>query len=176
VSDGADRSDDLDIEDFTNWYRRGAPRLVAILAMDTGDVALARDVADEACTRLYERWDRDRPERPDAWIVAVAFNLLRRHRRRAATERAALARLGHPDPVPGPTLTLDVDLERAIRALPPRMRRATLLRYVAGLGEAEVADAMGVRTGTASAHLAEARARLAVALQQPWSAESFVSH
>ena len=39
-----------------------------------------------------------------------------------------------------------------------------------------VAAGLVLFTGTASAHLAEARARLAKALQEPWSAKSFVSH
>jgi RNA polymerase sigma-70 factor (ECF subfamily) len=52
----------------------------------------------------------------------------------------------------------------AVRALPPRARTAIALRYTGGLSEAEVAAAMNVAVGTASATLASARRALAAAL------------
>jgi RNA polymerase sigma-70 factor (ECF subfamily) len=54
-----------------------------------------------------------------------------------------------------------------VRALPPRARTAVALRYTAGLTEAEVAAAMHVAVGTASATLASARRALAAALSEP---------
>ena len=49
----------------------------------------------------------------------------------------------------------------AVAALPDRQREAIALRYLLGLTQAEVADAMGVAPGTASATLAAARRALA---------------
>lgn len=60
----------------------------------------------------------------------------------------------------------DIDLWRAVAALPTRQREAVALRYVADLREAEVAAAMGVSVGAASASLAAARSRLAESLTE----------
>jgi RNA polymerase sigma factor (sigma-70 family) len=54
----------------------------------------------------------------------------------------------------------DLDLERAISTLPPRQQLAVQLRYAADLTQAEVATAMGVAPGTASALLSQAREAL----------------
>jgi RNA polymerase sigma factor (sigma-70 family) len=50
--------------------------------------------------------------------------------------------------------------------LPPRSREAIVLRYVADLTEAGVADAMGVKEGSASALLHKARAALRRSLDE----------
>lgn len=56
------------------------------------------------------------------------------------------------------------ELWAAVAGLPDRQREAIALRYVSGLTEAEVAAAMGVREGSASATLSKARRRLAEVL------------
>jgi RNA polymerase sigma factor (sigma-70 family) len=60
-----------------------------------------------------------------------------------------------------------IEVWDAVRALPPRQRLAIALRYGAGCTEAEVATAMGIAVGTASATLVAARRSLAVALGEP---------
>jgi RNA polymerase sigma factor (sigma-70 family) len=57
-----------------------------------------------------------------------------------------------------------LDVMRAVQRLPARPRTAVVLRYVADLTEAEVAEAMGVAPGTVAATLSNARRRLAVLL------------
>jgi hypothetical protein len=44
--------------DFEVWYMREHPRLVAALLLVTGDVDLAREAVDEACSRALARWER----------------------------------------------------------------------------------------------------------------------
>jgi RNA polymerase sigma-70 factor (ECF subfamily) len=104
---------------------------------------------------------------PTGWTYRVAFNIARRRARRAALEQRLLRRM-----VPtGSGLPLDqsTELWDAVRALPPRARTAIALRYAAGLSEAEVATAMHVAVGTASATLSAARRTLAIALGEPQS-------
>lgn len=140
-------------------YRRDAGRLVRALALATGRPDVAGDAVAEAFARAVERWDRvGRLQEPAGWVRSTALNVARRRLRREALERRLLARFlpepelldGEPDPA----------LWDRVRALPPRQREAVALRYVADLSEAEVAVAMGVTLGTASQHLARARARL----------------
>ena len=65
-----------------------------------------------------------------------------------------------------------VELWDAVSALPSRARTAIALRYAAGLTEAEVAEAMHVAVGKASATLAAARRALAITLAEPDEEES----
>jgi len=102
---------------------------------------------------------------PTGWTYRVALNLARRRARRAALEKRLLRRIAPVnDALPAEHA---IELWDAVRALPPRAREAIALRYTAGLSEAEVAVAMKVAVGTASATLASARRALAVALADP---------
>ena len=124
-----------------------------------GDRQLAEDAAQEAFARALERWRRLR-ERPWAagWVVTTALNVVRRSLRRRGAEP-------RPEPGTGQAGTNGaedrLDLIRAIRALPARQQEAVVLHYVADLPVSDVAEAMGVETGTVKAHLARAREALA---------------
>lgn len=160
---------------FETWYRTEHPRLLAALAVVAGDVEVARDLTAEAFARALERWDRvSEMSSPGGWTYRVALNLLRRRARRAALERRLLLRLA---PAPGPVAlpAPAIEVWEAVTALPPRMRTALALRYLGGLTEAEVGDAMGITPGTVASTLHDARRRLAVLLA-PASATQEVSH
>jgi RNA polymerase sigma factor (sigma-70 family) len=92
------------------------------------------------------------------WTYRVALNHLRRRARRAATERRVVDRVGGPNTVE--ERPADDDVWRAVRALPDRQRTAIVLRYVADLPEAAIAEAMGVSRGTVASNLSTARQSL----------------
>lgn len=148
---------------FGDFYDANVRRTQAILVMHGQSPQDAADTAADAFVRAWERWDRVRSmERPDAWVITVAFNLVRRGSKRRNAERPT-----NPCDVPvAPTTDLlpDLDLDRALLELTDRQREAILLRYSAGMSEKECAHAMGVRVGTASATLVQARSRLAALL------------
>jgi len=54
----------------------------------------------------------------------------------------------------------DIDLQRAIRVLPPRQREAVDLYYFVDLDVAAIAEVMGCAPGTVRATLHQARAAL----------------
>ena len=54
----------------------------------------------------------------------------------------------------------DLDLDQALRRLPPRRRLLVFLRYFGGLSYAEIAAATGVAEGTVAATLAQAQEQL----------------
>lgn len=136
--------------------------MVASLAVASGNLDLAQEVAAEAFARAFERWKRvGAMASPGGWTYRVGLNLLRRRARRLALERRVLGRVATPSStVPAHA----VEVWEAVAHLPPRARTALALRYLGGLPEAEVAKAMGIRPGTVAATLHDARRRLAASL------------
>lgn len=155
---------------FDSWYRGYHPVLVAALIVVAGDPDAAADAADEALVRALERWDAVQVmASPEGWTYRVGVNLLRRRARRRELERRVLARRS---PVaPDPPAAIDLGVWQAVQVLTVRQREAIALRYLLDLSETEVAEAMGVAVGTASATLAIARNRLAVMIGDAGNAE-----
>lgn len=150
--------------DFETWYRDERTRLVRTLTVACrGDVDLAADAADEAMVRACERWSRIRHmDSPAAWTYRTALNVVRRrHRRRTIEERLLRRVAASTDHHPADHST---ELWSVVAELDHRDRAAIALRYVAGLSEAQVAEALGMSTGGASSVLSRARAQLRHAL------------
>src|SRR5437016_189390 len=141
---------------FASWYRTEHPRLLATMTIVTRDLHAAQDITAEAFARALAAWHRvSGMDSPTGWTYRVALNLARRRARRAALEERLLRRVAPAnDAFPAEHA---IELWDAVQALPPRAREAIALRYTAGLSEAEVAAAMKVAVGTASATLASAR-------------------
>jgi RNA polymerase sigma-70 factor (ECF subfamily) len=151
---------------FAAWYRNEHPRLLATMTIVTRDLHTAQDITAEAFARALAAWKRvSAMDSPTGWTYRVAVNLARRRARRAALEDKLLRRIAPTDAhIPAEHA---IELWDAVRARPPRARTAVALRYTAGLTEAEVAAAMHVAVGTASATLSSARRALAAALSEP---------
>lgn len=133
------------------------------MAAAFGDPDLAREIADEAIVRAFERWDRvGAMANPAGWAYRVAINVGRRRHRRRSLE-ARLLRRERPGFVAGPT----EDLHLLVADLPPRQRLAVVLRHVGHLTEPEIAEAMGIARGTVSATLRSAHRTLREQLGEP---------
>lgn len=149
--------------DFSRWYTDERDRLVRSLLVIGGDAEAARDAVAEAFSRAYERWRRvSTMASPTGWVYRVALNELRRRERRRRLESRLLGRKAPPQHTAPPDA--DPELWLAVAALPAREREVIVLRYVADLREREVAAALGISEGAASAALVTARRRLARAL------------
>ncbi len=157
------------VDDFDAWYAELRPTMAPALAAWCGDASVAADALDEAFTRAYERWDRVRRSgSPAGWVWRTATNVVRRRYRRRSMEHDLLERSGNHVPSgPGDSIEDDLDLRAALLRLTDRQRTAIVLHHIADLPHAEVADAMGVATGTVAATLHQARARLAAELGVP---------
>jgi RNA polymerase sigma-70 factor (ECF subfamily) len=150
------------VEDFDAWYVDARASLAPALSAWCGDQAIATDAIDEAFMRAVERWDHVRSmASPHGWVWGTAMNVVRRRLRRARMEERLLRRrvAGTDTSVPGPTGD-DVDLRRALLTLTHRQRTAVVLFYIADLPVSEIAEILGVATGTVSATLHQARALL----------------
>jgi RNA polymerase sigma factor (sigma-70 family) len=116
--------------------------MVRVAFLIVGSRADAEDVAQDAFARVHLRGDR--VDRPGAYlrrcVVNGALDVLRR-RKLADRVRALRAE---------DSTALGADeLSDALAALPDRQRAALVLRFYQGLSEREVAEALGVRPGTA---------------------------
>jgi RNA polymerase sigma factor (sigma-70 family) len=151
---------------FEAWYERQHPFVLSSLAVIAGSVDLAREAADEAFARAYERWERvAEMESSGGWVYQTALNVLRRRLRRSRKEFELLGGVaGGEAQVPD---GWSVEVLDAVRGLPSRERTAVALRYVADLSTAEIAQAMGIASGTVGSTLYAARRRLAIALGDP---------
>lgn len=142
------------------------PRAVRLATRLLGDRAAAEDVAAEAMARTYARWPKvsGLPYR-DGWVLKVATNLaIDRLRRRP------------PELVPAPAddfedgVELRLALNAALLTLAPRQRQAIALRYLGGLSNDEVAQALGISLGSVKTHIHRGihglRSRLGAGLEE----------
>ncbi len=150
--------------DFDTWYAEARPRVLATMVLVVGDTHHAAECVDEAFVRTVERWSSVQyADSPLAWTVRVAINVSRRTARRASIERRVLHRSGPRPDVPAAA----GEAWHAVATLPPRQREVTVLRYVADLPEAEIAQILGISRSSVSDSLTDARRRLAVLLSDP---------
>jgi RNA polymerase sigma-70 factor (ECF subfamily) len=149
---------------FDEFFGNHFDAVARALTLATGSREVAADATQEAFTKAYARWRRVRHmERPDGWVYVVAMNIARR---RLARERRPVT----PEPVPatdpvGGVATM-LSVREAIATLPERQREAVVLRYLADLPLADVADAMSCAVGTVKATLHQALRALRVEFEE----------
>lgn len=177
----ADPDDDLlpaaragDRRALEDLLRRHQPRLWAVCRRLTGSEADADDAAQEALVSIVRALPRfDGRSRFGTWAYRIAVNAsldeLRRRRRRpepglpgdAGTRDGA--RTGD-EPVatgPGPeAAAVTVDVDAALRRLPPDFRAAVVLRDLCGLDYAEIAEVLDLPAGTVRSRISRGRAAL----------------
>jgi RNA polymerase sigma-70 factor (ECF subfamily) len=158
--------------DFASFYESEAPRLVRSVALAIGDPVLAEDAVAEAFARAWSRWPEVRvAERPVAWIMRVALNQAHDRFRRRRVERRKAGVVARDDIAYDPAPQVDRRLWDEVRALPKQECTLIALRYVADLTQAEIADALGIPTGTVASGLNRARNKLGVALGSAYQEE-----
>src|SRR5216684_7596922 len=91
-------------EDLGSIYRTTFRALVRFLYRKVWDAERAEDLAQEVFVRALSH----RPEKPRAWVFAVAANLARDEARAAVRRRRHLTLL-KGDPIAQPTLTPAAD-------------------------------------------------------------------
>jgi RNA polymerase sigma-70 factor (ECF subfamily) len=140
------------------WRDQG-PKLWRSLVAFGGDPELASDAMAEAFAQALGR-GTDVKE-PDRWIWRAAFRiaageLQRRRRDPVASDLAPTVAM--PEPV--------TDLVRALTALSPNQRAATVLVLYADLPTREVARILGCSSATVRVHVSAARRRLRILLEE----------
>jgi len=152
-------------DDFEHLYQTTFPTVVRFLFRKVWDADRAHDLAQEVFIRLMAH----QPEKPRAWIFAVAANLARDEARAAVRQRRHLTLLkdepgSQPHRPPSADEQVEHDeqmaaVERALDVLSPRDREVLLL-WDAGLSYTEIAEQTGLAVGAVGTTLARARRRL----------------
>jgi RNA polymerase sigma factor (sigma-70 family) len=105
------------------------------------------------------------------WLLTVALNQLRNHRRRLLRDRALVERLPPPEHAPPPREPLAVgwrEIRQALDALSDDDRELVLLVAWDGLSPGQAAGVLGVTPAAARTRLHRARSRLADRLGVDW--------
>jgi RNA polymerase sigma-70 factor (sigma-E family) len=149
--------------EFADYVTQRRPALMRFATVLTGQTWLAEDLVSDVLGRAFERWDRiAQMSEPNAYVRRMVVNEYLSWRRR-------LARTS-----PRPDVELDTVRvgdgadERAERdamigrlaELPRRQRAAVVLRYYAGLSDADIAEYLGCREVTVRSQISRALAAL----------------
>ncbi|MDL4770566.1 MULTISPECIES: sigma-70 family RNA polymerase sigma factor [Thermomonosporaceae] len=140
-------------------------KLLRLAVLMVGDEATAEDVVQDAFIGLHRRWSGlDDERKAPAYARASVLNGCRSVLRRRSIAR----RLGivHEPPVWSAESEVLVGEERrgvmeALQKLPRRRREVLVLRYYLDLGDAEIAEAMGIAEVTVRTTAARALTALA---------------
>jgi RNA polymerase sigma factor (sigma-70 family) len=167
----AREGDDAAYEDLVKRYGQMAFRVAWLVTHDRGE---AEDSAQEAFVKAYYALPRFRPDSPfRPWLLKIVANEAR-NRARSTRRRQGLAlrtvAVSDGDAAPSPETAALAQADRetliaALNRLPPPDREVIGYRFLLGLSEAETADVLAVRIGTAKSRLSRAMSRLRTVLE-----------
>ena len=157
--------DGLDLEGL---FRAHATPLLRLAVVFTGDQGVAEELVQEAFVRLHRAARPPAPGAERAYLRRTVINLSHGHHRHLrVVRRRPIER--RPD---GEAADVDVvrqDNQRlvaeAVRALPARQRDCIVLRIYEDLTDVEIADTLGISSGSVKTHLHRARTTLADRLE-----------
>jgi RNA polymerase sigma factor (sigma-70 family) len=140
--------------------RQHAGQLAASLMRVTGDFATAEDLVQDAVVAALQHWPVEGiPQRPDAWLFAVARRRGLDMLRREGNYRAKLAQLQWPVQ-PDPDERLRLIFTCCHPALPRQAQIALTLRVVCGLTTAQIARAFLVPETTVARRITRAKRKI----------------
>ena len=158
-TEGSKGTTDDGTSDFDAMFREHYPRLVARAVAMSGSVEVGHDVAQEAMSRAYHRWNEvSRYEQLGGWLQRVVANLLiDRHRSRSAEERATARSPEWVEVTKSPEIS---EWHRLVDGLPVQQRLIVTLYYGVDWSVEEIADHLGIHEGTVKSSLFKARQTL----------------
>ena len=170
-----DRARRGDVDAFERLYQLHAGRVYALCLRLAGEPVEARELMQDTFVHAWEALPRFRGESSlTTWLHRIAVNALLERRRRDKRRSARVSLVDDEDDAESGSIASGfvapadvataIDLERAIAALPPGVRRAFVLHEVEGYTHEEVAGMTGLATGTLRAQLHRARQLLIRAL------------
>ncbi len=152
-------------DDLAELYQTTYSAVVRFLYRKVWDPDRAEDLAQEVFVRAMAH----KPDKPRAWVFAVAANLARDEARAAVRRKRHLTLLKNdPAPMGAPMPSPDSQVEHnekvakvheALATLTPRDQEVLLL-WDGGLSYPEIAERTGLAVGAVGTTLARARKRL----------------
>lgn len=153
---------------FDDFFRGAFPAVARAMGLTVRDFELGQDVAQEAFTKLFRKWDTIESEAHAAnFVYRVALNLARSHWRREAVRRRSGGLPTEVRPAngsPDDRLTL---LE-ALAGLSGRQRACVALVDYVGFDSSEAGRVLGMRPSTVRVHLTRGRRLLAARLDSTY--------
>ncbi|MFO8031573.1 MAG: RNA polymerase sigma factor [Desulfohalobiaceae bacterium] len=142
--------------EFTSFYKQMAPRIYTYLLRLCHKQHLAEELLQETFLAIYKSMHTFDPKQASAktWAFAIATNKFRDQQRKnwekeISSELMDLHACHKPSPETLASLNQDAQrLQRAVLALPPKLRATLLLVRFEGLKYREAADVLGVSLGT----------------------------
>ncbi len=142
--------------------------LVRIAALLSGSAAQGEDLVQDVLIRLYPRWDSLADPLP--YVRRCVTNEFLSWRRRWSTRHirvvpdAVLADQAADQLIDPWVDAPDPELWAQVQELPRQQRAAVVLRYYAGLDDAEIGGALGCRPATVRGHISRGLATLRAAI------------
>jgi len=157
-----------DSEAFGELFRRHRDRLWAVALRTVGDPEEAADALQDAMISAFRRAGDFRGESAvTTWLHRIVVNAcLDRLRRKAARpavsagDEQAFEALVAQDSDPARATDTRLDIDAALKILPPHQRAALLVVDMLGFSVADAAVILEVSQGTVKSRCARARARL----------------
>jgi RNA polymerase sigma-70 factor (ECF subfamily) len=149
---------------FRDLYHQLAGRVYALCLRLTGDAGAAEERTQDVFVRAWDKLRSFRGESAfSSWLHRVAVNVVMNERRTTFRRERRVAPVAAPETLERsrgggePMIGLNIDLERAIAALPEGAREIFVLYDIEGYSHAEIADLTGIAEGTSKAQLFRAR-------------------
>jgi RNA polymerase sigma-70 factor (ECF subfamily) len=153
---------------FERLYRTHRRDVYGAVLRDVRDPDEAEDVTQIAFLNAFRAMRKgEEPDKPRAWLVTIARNVIRRRYRELARRPQEVAL----DPevaaaimdVDGPTAG---EIAAAVRRLPENQRTVILLREIQGRSYSEIADEMGLTLAAVETLIFRARGSLSEELER----------
>jgi RNA polymerase sigma-70 factor (ECF subfamily) len=154
---------------FGALYRANVGRIHALCLRLTGEAQAAGELTQDVFVRAWEALPSFRGEAAfSTWLHRLAVNLFLAERRAAGRRERRVFTTAGPEALESARESnregLNLDLERAIAALPEGARTVFVLHDIEGYQHGEIATMIGVAEGTSKAQLFRARRLLREAL------------
>ncbi len=147
-------SGSLERDQFAALYQEFLPRVLNYLRVRVGDEALAEELTAGAFAQAYAKRHQLRNAAAfPGWLFRIAHNEMAQYFRRQANRGARavdfdfLAALPTSDLAPDEVIAQQQQAQamlRALQTLPPREQEILDLKFVAGLSNVQVAEAIGL--------------------------------
>ncbi len=158
-----------DQQAFERLYRLHLARIHSLVRRMVGGEGDADELVQDAFVRAWQRLSTFRGEAAfGTWLHRLTVNLVLNWQKGESRSRKRIDPMADPDAEPGRRASPEVglDLEEAMKRLPPGARQVFVLHDVEGFRHEEIGDMLGVTSGTSKAQLHRARMLLRTHLER----------
>ena len=145
---------------FERLYRQHVPRVHSLVRRMVGNEGSADELVQDVFVRAWQRLSTFRGEAAfGTWLHRLAVNLVLNWQKSAARGRRLFDDDAALEITPGRRESPEdaMDLEEALKALPPGARQIFVLHDVEGFKHEEIAGMLEITAGTSKAQLHRAR-------------------